>query len=166
MLLFGFDSAYYAAGLYNLRMQMCSVRVSNELGARHPRTAKFSVVVVVISSFVIGLFISVILIIFRKQYPAVFSSSEEVQKVVYSLTPLLAACIVINNIQPALSGNLNESLLSEPRTKRSNFVLSFHVRYDCRCGYRSRMASNSCLCEYWVLLHIWNSAGTDFGLYP
>ncbi|KAL1807278.1 hypothetical protein DCAR_0833147 [Daucus carota subsp. sativus] len=81
-----------------------SVRVSNELGARHPRTAKFSVVVVVISSFLIGLFISIILIIFRKQYPAVFSSSEEVQKVVYSLTPLLAACIVINNIQPALSG--------------------------------------------------------------
>lgn len=84
---------------------MCSVRVSNELGARHPRTAKFSVVVVVISSFLIGLLISIILVIFRQQYPAVFSSSEEVQKVVYTLTPLLVACILINNIQPALSGN-------------------------------------------------------------
>lgn len=83
---------------------MCSVRVSNELGAAHPRTAKFSVVVVVISSFLIGLFLSLILIIFREQYPSLFSNSEEVKKVVYGLTPLLATCLVINNIQPALSG--------------------------------------------------------------
>lgn len=83
---------------------MCSVRVSNELGAAHPRTAKFSVVVVVLSSFVIGLFLSLILIIFRKQYPSLFTNSEEVKRVVYGLTPLLATCLVINNIQPALSG--------------------------------------------------------------
>ncbi|CAI9775361.1 unnamed protein product [Fraxinus pennsylvanica] len=81
-----------------------SVRVSNELGAAHPRTAKFSVVVVVISSFVIGLVISLILIIFRQQYPSLFSNSTIVKKVVYDLTPLLAFCIIVNNIQPALSG--------------------------------------------------------------
>lgn len=82
-----------------------SVRVSNELGAAHPRTAKFSVLVVVISSFVIGLLISLVLIIFRQQYPSLFSDSTAVKRVVYELTPLLAFCIVINNIQPALSGN-------------------------------------------------------------
>ncbi|KAK3041853.1 hypothetical protein RJ639_000369 [Escallonia herrerae] len=81
-----------------------SVRVSNELGAAHPRTAKFSVVVVVVSSFFIGLLLSLILIIFRHQYPALFSDSAEVKSLVYKLTPLLATCIVINNIQPALSG--------------------------------------------------------------
>ncbi|CAK9175973.1 unnamed protein product [Ilex paraguariensis] len=81
-----------------------SVRVSNELGAAHPRTAKFSVAVVVISSFFIGLLLSLILIIFRKQYPSLFSDSEEVKNLVYTLTPLLALCVVINNIQPALSG--------------------------------------------------------------
>ncbi|XP_075485518.1 protein DETOXIFICATION 29-like [Primulina tabacum] len=81
-----------------------SVRVSNELGAAHPRTAKFAVVVVVISSFLIGLLISAFILIFQKQYPSLFSSSEAVKQVVYHLTPLLAFSIVINNFQPALSG--------------------------------------------------------------
>nr|XP_043636450.1 protein DETOXIFICATION 29-like [Erigeron canadensis] len=81
-----------------------SVRVSNELGAAHPRTAKFSVVVVVISAFLVGVLFAILLGIFRHQYPALFADSLEVQKAVYSLTPLLAACLIINNVQPALSG--------------------------------------------------------------
>nr|QEY08351.1 MATE efflux family protein member 4 [Crocus sativus] len=81
-----------------------SVRVSNELGAGHPRTAKFSVVVVVITSFLIGVILSLVLLIARKQYPSVFSNSEEVKKLVYELTPLLATSIVVSNVQPVLSG--------------------------------------------------------------
>ncbi|CAI9761740.1 unnamed protein product [Fraxinus pennsylvanica] len=81
-----------------------SVRVSNELGAAHPRTAKFSVVAVVASSFAIGLIIAIFLLIFRKQYPSLFADSAAVKNLVYELTPLLAFCIVVNAIQPALSG--------------------------------------------------------------
>ncbi|KAK9941039.1 hypothetical protein M0R45_017668 [Rubus argutus] len=81
-----------------------SVRVSNELGGGHPRTAKFSLVVAVITSFCVGVLISLILIITRNQYPALFSSDSEVQALVMQLTPLLATCIVINNVQPVLSG--------------------------------------------------------------
>ncbi|XVE74970.1 hypothetical protein DITRI_Ditri12bG0060700 [Diplodiscus trichospermus] len=81
-----------------------SVRVSNELGAGHPRTAKFSLVVAVTSSFLIGVIISLILIIFRNKYPYLFSNDSQVQELVKELTPLLALCIVINNIQPVLSG--------------------------------------------------------------
>ncbi|KAK1314043.1 Protein TRANSPARENT TESTA 12 [Acorus calamus] len=81
-----------------------SVRVSNELGAAHPRTAKFAIVVVVISSFALGVFISVILLVLRRQYPSAFTSSTDVKKLVYELTPLLATSIVINNVQPVLSG--------------------------------------------------------------
>ncbi|XP_051122332.1 protein DETOXIFICATION 30-like isoform X3 [Andrographis paniculata] len=81
-----------------------SVRVSNELGAIHPRTAKFSVLVVVMTSFVTGLIIAGFLLIFRRQYPSLFTDSPEVKKVVDTLTPLLAFSIVINNVQPALSG--------------------------------------------------------------
>ncbi|KAK9276454.1 hypothetical protein L1049_005987 [Liquidambar formosana] len=81
-----------------------SVRVSNELGAAHPRTAKFSVVVVVMSSTMLGLLLSMVLIVFRKEYPSLFSDSTDVIDVVYQLTPLLALCIVINNVQPVLSG--------------------------------------------------------------
>ncbi|XP_044491602.1 protein DETOXIFICATION 29-like [Mangifera indica] len=81
-----------------------SVRVSNELGAGHPRTAKFSLVVAVISAFLISLVLSLILIATRNEYPALFSSDSEVIAVVNNLTPMLALCIVINNIQPVLSG--------------------------------------------------------------
>ncbi|GKV14574.1 hypothetical protein SLEP1_g25428 [Rubroshorea leprosula] len=58
-----------------------SVRVSNEWGAGHPRAAKLSLVVAVISSFMI-----------------------DVQELVKELTPLLALCIAINCVQHVLSG--------------------------------------------------------------
>ncbi|KAI8528177.1 hypothetical protein RHMOL_Rhmol12G0130600 [Rhododendron molle] len=50
-----------------------SVRVSNELGAAHPRAAKFSVVVATVTSMLVGLAMALVLIIARKQYPDLFS---------------------------------------------------------------------------------------------
>ncbi|KAH7859047.1 hypothetical protein Vadar_030817 [Vaccinium darrowii] len=81
-----------------------SVRVSNELGASHPRTAKFSAVVVVVTSFLIGLFLGLILIVTAKQYPSWFSTDTEVQELVYKLTPFLGMSIVLFNLQLALAG--------------------------------------------------------------
>ncbi|XP_062110398.1 protein DETOXIFICATION 30-like [Humulus lupulus] len=81
-----------------------SVRISNELGAAHPRTAKFSVVVAVVTSFICGLLLALLLIVSRNQYPAIFSIDTQVQNVVKDLTPVLAVSILINNIQPTLSG--------------------------------------------------------------
>ncbi|CAA7404807.1 unnamed protein product [Spirodela intermedia] len=81
-----------------------SVRVSNELGAGHPKRAKFAVVVAVVTSFLIGLFLAVILIITRKEFPYAFTSSSEVRELVYQLAPLLAITITANNVQPVLSG--------------------------------------------------------------
>ncbi|XP_058194079.1 protein DETOXIFICATION 29-like [Rhododendron vialii] len=81
-----------------------SVRVSNELGASHPRKAKFSAAVVVITSFLIGLFLGLILIVTAKQYPSWFSTDDEVIEIVYKLTPLLVICIVVLNVQLPLTG--------------------------------------------------------------
>ncbi|KAF9626253.1 hypothetical protein IFM89_031645 [Coptis chinensis] len=81
-----------------------SVRVANELGANHPRTAKFSIAVVVITSFILGVILSLILIIARKQYPYAFTSNADVRNLVYQLTPLLATSILLNMVQPVLSG--------------------------------------------------------------
>ncbi|XP_074314860.1 protein DETOXIFICATION 30-like [Silene latifolia] len=81
-----------------------SVRVSNELGAARPKAAKFSVVVAAATSFMIGLLLSLALVTLRPKYPSVFSSSKEVQQLVYNLTPLLALTIAIDSIQPVLSG--------------------------------------------------------------
>lgn len=81
------------------------MRVSNELGAGHPRTAKLALAVAVMNSFMIGVAISAILIAARNGYPSLFSSDASVQAAVKVLTPLLAVCIVINNVQPVLSGS-------------------------------------------------------------
>ncbi|XP_037496779.1 protein DETOXIFICATION 29 isoform X1 [Jatropha curcas] len=81
-----------------------SVRVSNELGAGHPRTAKFAVMVAVVTSLVISILLSLILLIEKNNYPSLFSNNSEVKQQVSQLTPLLAATIVLNNIQPVLSG--------------------------------------------------------------
>ncbi|PON64227.1 Multi antimicrobial extrusion protein, partial [Parasponia andersonii] len=80
------------------------VRVSNELGAAQPRAAKFSLVVAIITSFLIGVLLSLILIFTRNEYPSLFSTDSHVEALVKQLTPVLATCIVINNIQPVLSG--------------------------------------------------------------
>lgn len=81
-----------------------SVRVSNELGASHPRTARFSLVVAAITAFLIGLVMAAILLASRNVYPSLFSSDTEVEDLVKELTPILVTCIVINNVQPVLSG--------------------------------------------------------------
>lgn len=78
--------------------------MSNELGAGHPRSAKFSLVVAVISSISMSLVLSIILIAARNKYPSLFSTDSEVTALVNELTPMLALCIIINNIQPVLSG--------------------------------------------------------------
>lgn len=82
------------------------MRVSNELGAHHPRTAKFSLLVAVITSTMIGIVVASALLIFRDQYPSLFVGDEEVIMLVKELTPILALSIVINNVQPVLSGNI------------------------------------------------------------
>lgn len=81
-----------------------SVRVSNELGAGHPGSAKFSVMVASITSLLSGIFLSMVLLICRSWYPPFFSNNQQVQQLVYHLTPILAATIVVGCLQPTLSG--------------------------------------------------------------
>ncbi|CAM8912737.1 unnamed protein product [Rhodiola kirilowii] len=81
-----------------------SVRVSNELGAGHPRTAKLAVVAAVVSTAMMSFVLFVILMATKDEYPLLFTTSSEVKEVVSKLTPLLATCVVTNSIQPVLSG--------------------------------------------------------------
>ncbi|XP_020573873.1 protein DETOXIFICATION 40-like [Phalaenopsis equestris] len=81
-----------------------SVRVSNELGAGNPKSAAFSVLVVTIMSFIISLIIVVIILCCRDYISYIFTEGETVAKAVSDLCPLLAITIVLNGIQPVLSG--------------------------------------------------------------
>ncbi|KAJ4838070.1 Protein DETOXIFICATION 41 [Turnera subulata] len=81
-----------------------SVRVSNELGAGHPKLAKFSVFVVTTTSILISTVFCAIVLIFRVGLSKLFTNDSEVIQEVSNLTPLLAISVFLNGIQPILSG--------------------------------------------------------------
>ncbi|XP_057792400.1 protein DETOXIFICATION 40-like isoform X1 [Salvia miltiorrhiza] len=81
-----------------------SVRVSNELGAGHPRSAAFTVVVATGTSLLIAAAFALVTTILRHKISYAFTSGEVVSNAVADLTPLLAGAIVLNGIQPVLSG--------------------------------------------------------------
>ncbi|KAL8132248.1 hypothetical protein AgCh_007944 [Apium graveolens] len=81
-----------------------SVRVSNELGRGSSRAAKFSIVHIVLISFVIGLVLFIFFLFFRGRLAYIFTESTEVAAAVADLSPLLACSILLNSIQPVLSG--------------------------------------------------------------
>ncbi|KAK9081516.1 hypothetical protein Syun_030840 [Stephania yunnanensis] len=81
-----------------------SVRVSNELGARHPKSAAFSVVVVNVLSFIISVIAAIIVLLLRHVISYAFTEGEVVAEAVSDLCPLLAITLILNGIQPVLSG--------------------------------------------------------------
>ena len=81
-----------------------SVRVSNELGAGHPKSASFSVIVVTVVSFIISIIAAIVVMALRHLLSYAFTEGEVVAEAVSDLTPLLAATLILNGIQPVLSG--------------------------------------------------------------
>jgi len=82
------------------------MRVSNELGAAHPRVVKFSVFVVNANSIFISIFLSAMILIFRVGLSKLFTSDSEVIEAVSDLTPLLAISVLLNGIQSIPSGKI------------------------------------------------------------
>ncbi|CAH2053090.1 unnamed protein product [Thlaspi arvense] len=81
-----------------------SVRVSNELGAGNPKSAAFSVIIVNIYSLSICVILAIVILACRDVLSYAFTEGENVSAAVSDLCPLLAVTIVLNGIQPVLSG--------------------------------------------------------------
>ncbi|GLJ48444.1 hypothetical protein SUGI_1022490 [Cryptomeria japonica] len=81
-----------------------SVRVGNELGAGNPKAAAFSVAMVTMVSFLISIIFAIIVIVLRNVMSYAFTEGKEVADVVSELAPFLALSIILNGIQPVLSG--------------------------------------------------------------
>jgi MATE family multidrug resistance protein len=80
--------------------------VANELGAGSARRAKFAIVNVVVTSFLIGSVLFVFFLFFRGSIAYMFTESRAVADAVADLSPLLAFSILLNSVQPVLSGKL------------------------------------------------------------
>ena len=133
------------------------MRVSNELGAGHPRSAQFSLYVAVLSGFLIGLVFSLILIFTRDQYPSLFSKDKQVGDLVSALTPLLAISLTTDSIQPVLSGNTLNILpspfvlnrkLKKKKKKWVILILFFSVGVAIGAGWQSVVAYVNIACYY------------------
>ncbi|KAJ1691973.1 hypothetical protein LUZ63_016128 [Rhynchospora breviuscula] len=91
MISFGFNAAV-------------SVRVSNELGAGNPKSAAFSVFMVMMLSSLISIIMAIVIMCLRDRISYVFTEGEAVSQAVSDLCPLLAASIILSGIQPIMSG--------------------------------------------------------------
>ena len=80
------------------------MRVSNELGAGNPKSAAFSVVIVTLVSLAIAIVEAAIVMSLRDVISYAFTSGETVAKAVSKLTPYLAVTLILNGVQPVLSG--------------------------------------------------------------
>lgn len=80
------------------------VRVANELGAGNAKGAKFATIVSLLTSLVVGLLFWSIVIAFPEKLAMIFTSSSFVILMVNELAVLLAFTILLNCIQPVLSG--------------------------------------------------------------
>ncbi|XP_020235447.2 protein DETOXIFICATION 33 [Cajanus cajan] len=91
MIAFGFNAAI-------------SVRVSNELGAGDFKTARFAVWVVSITSVSIGIIVMIVVLATKDYFPYLFTTSVEVANETTKLAALLGVTVVLNSLQPVLSG--------------------------------------------------------------
>ncbi|RZC46900.1 hypothetical protein C5167_039854 [Papaver somniferum] len=80
------------------------VRVANELGAGNGKAAKFATKVSAITSLIIGIFCCTLIMIFHEKLAIIFTTSDDVLQAVDNLSFLLAITILLNSIQPVLSG--------------------------------------------------------------
>ncbi|XP_017976260.1 PREDICTED: protein DETOXIFICATION 24 [Theobroma cacao] len=81
-----------------------SVRVSNELGKGNAKAVKFAIKTILGTSTCIGVVLWILCLVFRNQISYLFSSNEEVAEAVSSLSILFAFSILLNSVQPVLSG--------------------------------------------------------------
>ncbi|KAJ8752106.1 hypothetical protein K2173_001781 [Erythroxylum novogranatense] len=81
-----------------------SVRVSNELGSGHPKATKYSVVVTCIESLIIGVISAIIILVTKDYFAIIFTDSEEMRRAVSKLAYLLFFTMILNSIQPVISG--------------------------------------------------------------
>ena len=85
--------------------------MANELGAGSAKAVRFSIMVVVTESLSIGIVFFVLFLVFRRGLAYVFTESSEVAAAVADLSPLLAFSILLNSVQPVLSGELTDNLI-------------------------------------------------------
>ncbi|XP_040997524.1 protein DETOXIFICATION 16-like [Juglans microcarpa x Juglans regia] len=81
-----------------------STRVSNELGAGHPETARLAVHVVFVMAITVGILVGSVLILIRNIWGYAYSNEIEVIQYVAIMMPIIAISNFLDGLQCVLSG--------------------------------------------------------------
>ncbi|KAG8060801.1 hypothetical protein GUJ93_ZPchr0002g25114 [Zizania palustris] len=140
-----------------------SVRVSNELGSGRPRATMHAVAVVVVQSLAFGLVAMVLILATRNHFAAIFTGDRHLQKAVANIAYLLAVTMVLNSIQPVISGTV-----AQLRTNHSVDCVVSSIQFDSffRCGGRWRMAGRGGIHQPGLLLRLRPTPRLHFRLPP
>ena len=103
------------------------MRVGNEIGAGHRKAAAFSVVVVNSVSLVVAVIEAIVVLSQRHVISYVFTGGERVADAVSDLCPFLAVTLVLNGLQPVLSGTIIVFALLFPSHSDLYFLLGCHT---------------------------------------
>lgn len=87
-------------------LELCSIRVSNELGGGQPKAASLAVRVGLVMVVVEGVSVALVMILLRNVWGKIYSNDKEVVKYVASTMPILAISCFLDGIQSVLSGFL------------------------------------------------------------
>ncbi|OIW03606.1 hypothetical protein TanjilG_06115 [Lupinus angustifolius] len=81
-----------------------STRISNELGAGHPKVARLAVVVVLGLTLILAVSVGTVMILIRNVWGYAYSNEVEVVKYVAIMMPILAISSFLEALQSVLSG--------------------------------------------------------------
>lgn len=84
------------------------MRVANEIGKGDSKAAIFSIKVILCTSLGLGVIFSILCLAFGKKISYLFTSDEEVAEAVSSISTLLSLSILLNSIQPVLTGEFRQ----------------------------------------------------------
>lgn len=79
--------------------------MANELGKGDAEAVRFSIKVILTVSTIMGVIFSALCVAFSGQISYLFSKSDEVSEAVNDSSVILSVSILLNSIQPILSGN-------------------------------------------------------------
>lgn len=138
--------------------------MANELGAGNGNGAKLATNVSVVQSTIIGLFFCAIIMVFHNKFAYIFTSTGEVIGQVDKLAYLLGITIVLNSVQPVLSGvtsaGIRRSSVSSRPPRISLVTFSMWDRGGRWVGMASRRGAH----QPGLLLCCWASSGIPHGL--
>jgi MATE family multidrug resistance protein len=90
-------------------LQLASVRISNTLGMSHPRAAKYSFLVTISQTLVLGIIFMTIIVLSKQEFPMIFTKSDDMIHAASELAYLLGITMVLNSVSQTISGDLHFS---------------------------------------------------------